>query len=187
MSRRIARGDNNIHVDAMSDSSSCAEITALPCVFIVAIGRTGSTHLLRVLNAIPGYRVSGETDNAWIYLGRWHEALRSRPLPSVAVATPSGWDPHTAASANAGRRLQTMHTPALRKGSSSRTLCALRELMVVLHNPMPRARVFGFKEIYSPFVREPALMAEVFSQGIGFVGAASMPACGCNTRSLRNM
>ena len=58
----------------MTAAKTCAEIASLPCVFIVALGRTGSTHLLRILNAIPGYRVTGETDNAWIYLGWWQAA-----------------------------------------------------------------------------------------------------------------
>ena len=55
----------------VADNQRCTELAQLSCVFIVALGRTGSTHLLRLLNTIPGYRLSGETDNAWVYLGWW--------------------------------------------------------------------------------------------------------------------
>ena len=45
----------------------------------------------------------------------------------------------------------------------------MRELMLQLHNPEPRARVFGFKEIYSPFVRDSTATGEVLDQGVGFL------------------
>ena len=41
--------------------------------------------------------------------------------------------------------------------------------MVAVHNPEPRARVFGFKEIYSPWVRKPQELGEIFDGGIGFL------------------
>ena len=144
---------------ASASSASCSAIAALPCVFVVALGRTGSTHLLRLLNAIPGYRLSGETDNAWIYLGWWNAAQRQQQ-PQEAVT----------------RRLATATAAdaMLRGGNANgfveeRTLCALRELVLLLHNPLPRARVFGFKEIYTPFVRDPSATAEVLTHGVGFL------------------
>ena len=48
--------------------ATCDELANRRCVFIVALGRTGSSHLLNLLNAIDGYRISGETDNSWLYL-----------------------------------------------------------------------------------------------------------------------
>ena len=45
----------------------------------------------------------------------------------------------------------------------------MRKLMLDLHNPSPRARVFGFKEIYTPFVRDASATGEVISQGVGFL------------------
>ena len=61
----------------------CAELAALPCVFVLALGRSGSSHLIRILHAIPGYRISGETDNAWLYLARFArlKAARARLHP----------------------------------------------------------------------------------------------------------
>ena len=58
---------------------------------------------------------------------------------------------------------------ALIRDSPRRTLCAMRELMMQLHNPAPRARVFGFKEIYSPFVRDWTATGEVMTHGVGFL------------------
>ena len=40
---------------------------------------------------------------------------------------------------------------------------------MLLHNPAPRARVFGFKEIYSPFVRDPTATDEVLTHGVQFL------------------
>ena len=40
---------------------------------------------------------------------------------------------------------------------------------MLLHNPLPRARVFGFKEIYTPFVRDPTATDQVLTHGVGFV------------------
>lgn len=144
---------------------SCAELAQLKCVFIIALGRTGSTHLLRLLNSIEGYRLSGETDNAWVYLGWWHGGRSSshklRELSmhrdtAAALKTPQGVLPTTSVSSRTPSR-------------DEHTLCALRQLMLIAHNPVPRARVFGFKEIYSPFVRDGDALVEVFTQGVGFI------------------
>ena len=56
---------------------SCSALRQLRSVFIVALGRSGSSQLLRVLNSIPGYRISGETDNAWMYLARFARGVGS--------------------------------------------------------------------------------------------------------------
>ena len=133
----------------MAAATECSLISQMPCVFILALGRTGSTHLLRLLNSIPGYRISGETDNAWIHMGWFAELLQQHAQPRVH----SRWQPASPTKSDDGNF----------------TLCSVRRLMLQVHNPSPGARVFGFKEIYSPFVRQPAVLDEVFSQGISFI------------------
>jgi len=101
-------------------AGQCEAISQLPCVFIIAIGRTGSTHLQRLLNAIPGYRISGETDNAWIYMG-WYARAEAAANRKGAGGMPGR------------RRLRderARYDPA----------CAIRQNMLLLHNPYPRAR-----------------------------------------------
>ena len=133
----------------MTAAAECSSISQMPCVFILALGRTGSTHLLRLLNSIPGYRISGETDNAWIHMGWFADLMQLQAQPR-----------------NRGRRQPGGPTEA---GDANLTLCSVRRLMLQVHNPSPGARVFGFKEIYSPFVRRPAVLGEIFSQGISFI------------------
>ena len=118
---------------AGSDAAVCAEQAVRPAVFVLALGRTGSSHLLRLLNAIEGYRVSGETDNAWVYMGRFLKIHKR-------------W----------GREA----------GSSEQLMCDMRRLMLQLHDPSGSARVFGFKEIYSPFVRRPDALPELIEHGV---------------------
>jgi hypothetical protein len=118
---------------AGSDAAVCAEQAARPAVFVLALGRTGSSHLLRLLNAIEGYRVSGETDNAWVYMGRFLKIHKHRGSEA---------------------------------GSSEQLMCDMRRLMLQLHDPSGSARVFGFKEIYSPFVRRPDALPELIEHGV---------------------
>ena len=176
---------------AAASSSRCASLASLPCVFVVALGRTGSTHLLRLLNAIPGYRVTGETDNAWIYLGWWHTAAQHTAVGTAGAAASSAATPASIVTDASARRRRALHggkqqrweaarsaqssspiaaaADAAHDARSSRTLCSMRELMLQLHNPSPRARVFGFKEIYSPFVRDPTATDEVLTHGVAFL------------------
>ena len=133
----------------MAAAAECSAISQMPCVFILALGRTGSTHLLRLLNSIPGYRISGETNNAWIHMGWFAELVQLQTPPR-----------------NRGRRQPASLIDA---DDGNITLCSVRRLMLQVHNPSPGARVFGFKEIYSPFVRRPAVFGQVFSQGISFI------------------
>ena len=65
---------------AAAEAAKCAALVELPALLIVALGRSGSSSLVRLLNAIPGYRISGETDNAWIYLYRHARAQAQRYL-----------------------------------------------------------------------------------------------------------
>ena len=253
---------------AVSAESSCAALGELPCVFIIALGRSGSSHLLRLLNSVPGYRISGETDNAWLYFTRFARAQagmqqdlllaqrskrkeerraakkkgsvkargqeeaadiessladRTQFLPVCelwptfqlrAAVRAKNWSKvcraqrHEARTQSHGseacRNADTAaraaahchksgvplvsrqdclnpqvalycpiacgtcrdaHRPAFQK---ERPLCAARKLVCALHNPEPRARVFGFKEIYSPWIRKPEALDDVFD-GVGFL------------------
>ena len=230
----------------MSHAGTCEELAALPCVFILALGRSGSSHLVQILHSIPGYRISGETDNAWVYLARFarlteamdQKRARVHQATSTAALGRTGsmaelplcetWRPYYqragARATNLTARCKAMQHEAtgshvstcklaretvreaercnsikprecinprgmLRKklahscpvacGAcrlSSRTpfersvdLCEARRLLLAVHNPEPRARVFGFKEIYSPWVRRPWQLGEIFDGGIGFI------------------
>ena len=230
----------------MSHAGTCEELAALPCVFILALGRSGSSHLVQILHSIPGYRISGETDNAWVYLARFarlaeamdQKRARVHQATSTAALGRTGsmaelplcetWRPYYqragARATNLTARCRAMQHEAtgshvstcklaretvreaercnsikprecinprgmLRKklahscpvacGAcrlSSRTpfersvdLCEARRLLLAVHNPEPRARVFGFKEIYSPWVRRPWQLGEIFDGGIGFI------------------
>lgn len=164
-------------------SQHCNELARLKCVFVVALGRTGSTHLLRLLNSIPGYRLSGETDNAWIYLGWWHAEQEQGKLSAVYASNAQqnfnkqkqlDQEEHFRSTQKVMRRLKskvhrTGHKMPINESSTIGTLCAMRELMLMLHNPVPRARVFGFKEIYSPFVRNESAKSEVLEHGVRFL------------------
>ena len=128
-----ARRSRLMAVAGSTDAALCAEQAARPAVFVLALGRTGSSHLLRLLNAIDGYCVSGETDNAWVYIGRF---------------------------------LKTHKRRGSEAGSSEQLMCDVRRLMLQLHDPSGSARVFGFKEIYSPFVRRPDALSELIEHGV---------------------
>ena len=211
----------------------CADLANLPAVFIVALGRTGSSQLLRLLNGIPGYRISGETDNAWLYLARNARAsaplflrvgLEKKPLrPLDETPVCETWPPFDERASARAQSLtrQCERKPLAQRGSSiicrraraaasdaqrchtsvtakqcmqnariardcpvacftcrpagvevayrsQAELCSARRLLVTAHNPAPRARVFGFKEIYSPWIRNPEAIDEVID-GIGFL------------------
>ena len=105
----------------MAAAAECAALAEMPCVFILALGRTGSTHLLRLLNSIDGYRISGETDNAWIHFGWLAESLRE-----AAQARGHG-----------RRRAGGAVAPVAIENT---TLCDMRRLVLQVHNPSPRAR-----------------------------------------------
>lgn len=134
---------------------------------------------MRILNEIPGYRLTGETDNAWIHLGWWHRAQytsRSSALPGSGPAAKHEKKKRKRRTSAAQRELSNevsdsqmsnvVHSVSNVSAKAERSLCAMRELMLLVHNPPPRADTFGFKEIYSPFVREPAVFGEVFAQGV---------------------
>ena len=194
----------------------CDALASERAVFIVALGRSGSSHLLHLLNAIPGYRVSGETENAWLHLARharaapkpaaaaaagplcelphWRAVLGARGRARAAAGGGSCWTTCARQQLRAARRFNkackearkaglaahgchaevTPHAcrssasvaldcpqsraarvdPAVRSPyADAAQLCAARRLFLAAHNPPPRASVFGFKEIYSPWIR----------------------------------
>jgi hypothetical protein len=51
-------------------------LAKFPFVFIVTYGRSGSTLLLGLLNALPGYHICGENDGALVPVFRAYERLR---------------------------------------------------------------------------------------------------------------
>lgn len=104
-------------------------------VFIVTYGRSGSTLLQNLLNAIDGYCIRGENENILMHLARgWHAVQTSRPMQGMRRAgRPSGPEhPWFGAEAVDPDRL-------------GRSLAALF-LREVLRLP-PGTRVGGFKEI----------------------------------------
>lgn len=135
-------------VVASVDHASCMAIAELPCVFVVALGRTGSSHLLRVLNAIDGYRLSGETDNAWIYMG-WF--AHTRTLVS-RLRTPRSRE------AAPGQHFSWPTAVARSESNYSDVLCQARQMMLLLHNPQPRARWpgAGFPHSHRQYAHSPA-------------------------------
>ena len=267
-------------------SEGCESLVQLQAVFIIALGRTGSSNLVRVLNTIPGYRISGETDNAWLHLARWarqrrdtaealwlkqqkqretradgsstslQEDIRSEyeqalygsekyipvcqmwpPFQRRAAARVANFS-KLCYSGRSGRRVRrskacrsavygqsrnlalTYRMPRLtgcsardrqadeaaraaqrchqsvtktlcreepavaldcplacgtcrdafkRPFQEERVLCDARRLLLTVHNPRPRARVFGFKEIYSPWIRDVDHLDEVIDGGVGFL------------------
>ena len=113
--KRVDRVQHRGEVEAHEPRAEAAE-------GVLALGRTGSTHLVRLLNAIPGYRISGETDNAWIHMGWFMESIR-------------------AGSSHGQDRVGMKRRPAVLPASAENaTLCDMRRLMLDVHNPSPRAR-----------------------------------------------
>ena len=220
--------------------ASCSELSDQHAVFVIALGRTGSSHLLRLLNAIPGYRISGETDNSWLYLARHARSLprgllqlSHRPVcdefapylshsakiraqnlsglcrdcnrgPSHCVrqgpTRELGYMARRASLCRRARAARTAHRACAnataatclanatalacplacgtcRAAASSpyddeARSCAARRLFLAAHNPPPRASVFGFKEIYSPWIRRGdggGALDEVLDGGVDFL------------------
>jgi hypothetical protein len=102
-----------------------AEPPRFRTVNIVTYGRSGSTLLMGLLNAIDGYRIRGENFGCMEELRRFHGLLRDaseKQSPKTTSAWFNEFDP-------------------------DQGLAELRELHRLLLNADGRARVFGFKEI----------------------------------------
>ena len=113
-----------------ANTLTCERMAAWPCVFIVSFGRTGSTHILKILNSIKGYRLTGETRDAWIYLG-WYANGRKDPQ-----FTPNG----TRTSHNNTQPMKVNVDVGVPGMVGNSSICAMRQLMLLLHNPLPRSR-----------------------------------------------
>ena len=112
-------------------------------VFIATYGRSGSTLLQNVLNAIPGYLIRGENDNMLYHLARaW---MVSRDSPEIARrrearrqgTTP---DPRYGTEVDPWFGAELINPPEL-----GRRLAMLFTNQVL--KPAPDTRVAGFKEI----------------------------------------
>ena len=119
--------------DLTADPSAAADPSArLGYVFIMTYGRSGSTLVQGLLNAIPGYLIRGENSHALGHLHAWHKAIaaeaeRGNPVARRRVTHPYYGMPDTdlAASLRDTRRL----------------------VVDTLLRPEPDTRVTGFKEI----------------------------------------
>lgn len=104
-------------------------------VFIVTYGRSGSTLLQNLLNAIDGYCIRGENENILMHLARgWHAVQTSRPMRGMRSA-----------GRVSGPEDPWFGAEAVDPGRLGRSLAALF-LREVLRLP-PGTRVGGFKEI----------------------------------------
>ena len=121
-----------------AETAECGMLATIPALFIVALGRTGSSSLVRLLNAIPGYRISGETDNAWMHLYR-HARARAEPYIGVGVEkaplrllreTPvcEGWAPWGDRASARAQRLRAECEEAQKDGRWSRRLTCKRAI-----------------------------------------------------------
>lgn len=128
------------------------EVSRLQYLFIVTYGRSGSTLLQGILNAIPGYLIRGENREAVYHLYRFHRTCA---------------DEARRVTRDDGTRLPVTHPFfGMDAFPPDRSLADLRGLMThTLLRPGPDTRVTGFKEIrwYQKDLAEfVAFLREVF-------------------------
>lgn len=148
--RRAARDleQRIAELEAAGGAAADGRRTDLGYLFIVSYGRSGSTLLQGVLNAIPGYLIRGENRAAPFRLYQFHEAI-------------------TAASNRFSRAEQLTSRDSwygIDQYKAGEALYRMRELMLrCLLQPQADTRVTGFKEIrwfqddwqgYIAFLRE---------------------------------
>ena len=112
-------------------------------VFIVTYGRSGSTLLQNVLNAIPGYLIRGENDNLLYHLARaWMAGKDSPEIAKRREAMQAGEapDPRYGTQIDPWFGAELINPPDL-----GRALSLLFTNQVL--KPQPDTRVTGFKEI----------------------------------------
>lgn len=104
-------------------------------VFIVTYGRSGSTLLQNLLNAIPGYQIRGENNNALFFMMQaWHSINSSGPLVGMRKAGTTSDPTHPwygGEDIDPDRLGQTL----------------ANGFVETVLNPDPGVRVSGFKEI----------------------------------------
>jgi hypothetical protein len=111
-----------------------SEVVDYEYVFIVTYGRSGSTLLMGLLNAIPGYRILGENGNALYHLFQAHAAVAS-----TFDRFPDALDPRSA------------HYGAPRMRPERLRVGLVESFVRDVLRPEPGDRVLGFKEIrYTP-------------------------------------
>lgn len=119
-------------LEAVGNNAGSTTRTDLGYVFIVSYGRSGSTLVQGVLNAIPGYLIRGENRAAPFRLYQFHQGI-------------------TAAGDRFSRREQLTSRDSwygIDQYKSGEALFRMRELMLrCLLQPADDTRVTGFKEI----------------------------------------
>lgn len=122
----------------------------LDYLFIVTYGRSGSTLLMGLLNAIPGYLIRGENRDALHHLFLFHQTLVSESQRPNKL----------------GLRQSTHPFFGIGDFPADRSVEGIRRLVLdTVLRPEPRTRVTGFKEIrwYHPDLPEyVAWLREVF-------------------------
>jgi len=129
---------------ALQESAAC-ENREDPAVFIVSTGRSGSTTVLHMLNAIPGYDLKGEN------MGMW------QTMVSMVQQRQDAHEHYGKADVYTWIRSESPN--------KSELLCGLKLMVLGELNPMPEARVVGFKEIrwnWDQNLTDLELLAEVF-------------------------
>lgn len=123
---------------------------ALSYLFVVTYGRSGSTLVQGLLNAIPGYLIRGENRGVTYRLYQYHQALeaaREEFSRREVLSSRDSWY-------------------GIDKFSSSVAITQMRALMLdTLLKPEPDTRVIGFKEIrwfYGDWERYVAFVQELF-------------------------
>jgi len=122
----------------------------LKYVFVVTYGRSGSTLVQGLLNAIPGYLIRGENRGVTYRLYQYHQALEAARDEFSKRETLSSRDSWY----------------GIDKYSASLAIAQMRALMLdTLLKPEPDTRVIGFKEIrwfYDDWKRYLAFVQELF-------------------------
>lgn len=119
-------------------------------VFIVTYGRSGSTLLQNVLNAIPGYLVRGENDNLLFHLVQaWQTARNSPEIVRRREAMQAGQspDPRYGTQVDPWYGAELISPPDLGRALA-------RVFVNQVLRPEPTTRVAGFKEIRFHLARE---------------------------------
>ncbi len=105
-------------------------------LFVVTYGRSGSTLVAGLLNALPGYLVRGENQDALHHLFHYHRTL--------STARESQLERYGAAAL----RRRTHPFFGIADFSDERSLASIRRLALdTVLRPKPETRVVGFKEI----------------------------------------
>lgn len=129
-------------------------------LFVVTYGRSGSTLVAGLLNAIPGYLIRGENQDALHHLFRYHRTLETTRATQL--------DRYS----TAALRRRTHPFFGIAGFSGERSLTSIRRLALdTVLRPKPETRVTGFKEIrwYAEDMEEYVAWLGVVFPGARFV------------------